>query len=52
MNNIIWQCKSFNELNAEEIYKIIRLRIEVFAVEQNIIYQDCDNRDFKLFHLT
>lgn len=49
---ITWSCKSFNELTNEELYKILQLRIEVFAVEQNVVYQDCDNKDFKSYHLT
>jgi len=49
---IKWQCKSFSELTNEELYKILQLRIEVFAVEQNVVYQDCDNKDFKCYHFT
>ncbi|KAA9041549.1 GNAT family N-acetyltransferase [Ginsengibacter hankyongi] len=49
---ITWQCKSFNELTNQELYKILQLRIEVFAVEQNVVYQDCDNKDFKSYHFT
>jgi len=49
---IKWECKSFNELTNEELYKILQLRIEVFAVEQNVVYQDCDNKDFKSYHFT
>lgn len=49
---ITWECKSFNELTNEELYKILQLRIEVFAVEQNVVYQDCDNKDFSSYHLT
>ena len=48
---IIWQCKSFKELTNEELYKIIQLRIEVFSVEQNVVYQDCDNKDLYSYHL-
>lgn len=48
----MWQCKSFNELTNEELYKILQLRIEVFAVEQNVVYQDCDNKDFNSYHFT
>ncbi|HSQ44433.1 MAG TPA: GNAT family N-acetyltransferase [Ginsengibacter sp.] len=47
---IKWQCKSFNELTNEELYRILQLRIEVFAVEQNVVYQDCDNKDFESYH--
>lgn len=49
---ITWQCKSFNELTNQELYKILQLRIEVFAVEQNVVYQDCDNKDFDSYHFT
>ena len=49
---IKWECKPFNELTNEELYRILQLRIEVFAVEQNVIYQDCDNKDFNSYHFT
>jgi ElaA protein len=49
---IKWKIKSFNELTNEELYKILQLRIEVFAVEQNVVYQDCDNKDFESYHFT
>jgi ElaA protein len=47
---IKWECKLFSDLTTEELYKIIQIRIEVFAVEQNVVYQDCDNKDFKSYH--
>ena len=47
---INWQCKFFSELNNEELYKILQLRMDVFVVEQNCPYQDCDNKDLKAFH--
>lgn len=43
--------KSFNELSPAELYKILRLRNEVFVVEQNCPYQDTDNKDLKCYHL-
>lgn len=49
---IIWQCKTFSELTNEELYKILQLRNEVFVVEQNCPYQDCDDKDLKAHHLT
>lgn len=48
---IIWECKSFSKLTKEELYKILQLRNEVFVVEQNCPYQDCDNKDFDAHHL-
>ena len=46
-----WKIKKFNELNAEEIYKILALRNEIFIVEQECPYLDCDNKDFNSYHL-
>jgi len=43
--------KKFNELSLEELYKILRLRNEVFVVEQNCVYQDADGKDVKAIHL-
>ena len=43
--------KSFNELNLEELYEILRLRSKVFVVEQNCVYQDLDNKDNKAIHV-
>jgi len=43
--------KTFNELTILDLYKILRLRSEVFVVEQNCVYQDIDNYDQKALHL-
>lgn len=51
MMNIAWKCKSFGEMNSHELYAVMRLRSEVFIVEQNCVYQDADNKDQKSFHL-
>ncbi len=42
---------SFESLNPHELYAIMRLRNEVFVVEQNCIFQDADNKDQSSFHL-
>ena len=33
-----------------ELYKIMAVRQEVFAVEQNCVYQDADGKDYEAFH--
>ena len=48
---IIWKTKTFDELLTQELYQILRLRSEVFVVEQNCVYQDIDNKDQKALHL-
>ena len=47
---ITWQRKSFSELTLEELYKILQLRNQVFVVEQQSAYQDCDGKDPLSFH--
>jgi ElaA protein len=48
---IHWKIKKFEELSTPELYQIVRLRSEVFVVEQNCVYQDIDNKDQKALHL-
>jgi ElaA protein len=48
---IVWKCESFQELSTEELYQILRLRSEVFVVEQQCIWLDCDNKDQESYHL-
>jgi ElaA protein len=48
--NVRWVTKTFTELTVDELYAILRLRSEVFVVEQNCIFLDLDNNDQKAFH--
>ena len=48
---IKWICKPFNELSATEVYAMLKLRSEVFVVEQNCVFLDADNKDQASFHL-
>ncbi len=50
--NVQWNCKPFNDLLPAELYQILRLRNEVFVVEQNCVFQDADNKDQGCLHLT
>ena len=43
--------KSFRELTPYELYELLRVRSEVFVVEQNCVYQDMDGDDQKSIHL-
>ena len=47
---ISWSRKNFDELNKNELYDLLKLRSEVFVVEQNCVYQDIDNKDKKGSH--
>ena len=43
--------KRFEELTAQELYEIFRLRVEVFVVEQMCIYQEVDGKDKHAYHV-
>ena len=43
--------KKFNELTNDELYNILKLRISVFVVEQESIYQDLDGNDKEAYHV-
>ena len=43
--------KSFRELTLDELYALLRVRSEVFVVEQDCVYQDLDNDDQQAIHL-
>lgn len=43
--------KTFQELTTDELYELLRVRSEVFVVEQNCVYKDLDYDDQKAVHL-
>lgn len=45
------EIKSFGELDAGALYEILRLRAEVFVVEQQCAYQDVDGKDPMALHV-
>ena len=43
--------KVFGELTVDQLYELLRVRSEVFVVEQNCVYQDLDGDDQQSIHL-
>jgi ElaA protein len=43
--------KSFDELSVHELYAILKLRQEVFIIEQNSIYDELDGKDQESKHV-
>ena len=41
----------YQDLGPDRLYEILKLRSEVFVVEQKCAYQDLDNKDEKALHL-
>src|SRR6187431_410344 len=48
---IRWEIKSFETLSVNELYDILKLRSEIFEVEQNCVYLDIDGKDKLALHL-
>jgi ElaA protein len=49
--NLTHSLKAFQELTVDELYELLRLRSEVFVVEQNCVFLDMDDKDQKCYHL-
>jgi ElaA protein len=47
----LFTLRTFPELSNTELYAILRLRQEVFVVEQTCPYLDCDGKDQAAWHL-
>ena len=54
INNLEWQSSSFQQLSNTLLYEIIKLRVDVFVVEQNCAYAELDNKDIhpETIHVT
>lgn len=46
-----FSCFTFEALGVHRLYEVLALRQEVFVVEQNCPYLDCDGRDLQSLHL-
>jgi ElaA protein len=45
-----FEFKQFGELSLDELYEILKLRSEIFVVEQNCVYNDTDGLDKEAVH--
>jgi len=43
--------KTFDQLTTSELYEILKARAEIFVVEQNCLYQDMDDIDYRSLHI-
>jgi ElaA protein len=48
---LTWTTKPFAALTLAELYDLLRLRVEVFVVEQTCAFQDLDGQDQAAWHL-
>jgi ElaA protein len=40
-----WYCLAFSDLNVDQLFELLKLRADVFVVEQNCVYHDLDHHD-------
>jgi ElaA protein len=50
-SSFIFHSSSWDDLSRDDFHAIMRLRIDVFVVEQNCPYPDLDGRDLKSIHV-
>ncbi len=51
MPDLRWTWQRFDELTVPTLYELLRLRAEVFVVEQQCAFQDLDGSDAQAWHL-
>ena len=44
-----WYIKKFEQLSLDELYDILKMRSEIFVVEQECVYLDVDGKDKDVF---
>lgn len=48
---LTWRCLPFDDLSPRALYDVLRLRTDVFVIEQNCVFQDMDGADPDCNHL-
>jgi ElaA protein len=46
-----FKVKHFKDLSVYELYDLLKLRMDIFVVEQNCTYSDCDEKDKDAWHV-
>ena len=46
-----WTYHEFGELSGHEVYEMLKLRVDVFIVEQNCAYHEVDGHDYDAIHI-
>lgn len=49
--NLAWSTRTFEELTNRELHDLLRLRVDVFVVEQRCAYAEVDGRDPAAIHV-
>lgn len=46
-----WFAKPWSDLSRDELHALVRLRVDVFVVEQDCPYSDLDGKDLRAWHI-
>jgi len=49
--SLTWRCVAFPELTGQELYALLKLRVDVFVVEQQCPYPELDGQDEEALHV-
>lgn len=47
---IVWKCLKFSELSTSQLYEVLKLRTNIFVVEQDCPYPELDDKDQSSYH--
>jgi len=45
MKNLQWKCNQFQQLDNHQLYELMKLRVNIFVVEQKCSYPELDDKD-------
>ncbi|MFK8028093.1 MAG: GNAT family N-acetyltransferase [Gammaproteobacteria bacterium] len=45
MKQFDWQCKRFAQLSNDQLYELVKFRVDIFVVEQHCPYPELDDKD-------
>ena len=48
---LTWNAKPWSKLDRDELHALLRLRIDVFVLEQDCPYSDLDGKDPRAWHV-
>ena len=51
MKKVYFSIKEFSDLENQELYELLKLRVDVFVVEQDCPYPELDRKDYHAQHL-
>ena len=51
MTGIVWRAAAFDELSPHDVHDVLRLRQDVFVIEQSCVFHEIDGRDPLAVHL-